>query len=122
MDTGMERTLLVVFPLLALSACATIVSDPYIPLAISFSDRSEGNCEFKNERGKWTSEIPTTNEMLRRSDDALIYDCETENCDTAKGSIRSEIEGKKLAASVVLGDLGIADAITDKHRTYQAIS
>ena len=29
------------------------------------------------------------------------------------------MEGGKLAASVVFWDLGITDAITDKHRTYQ---
>ena len=35
----------------------------------------------------------------------------------AYGSIPSEIEGEKLAGSVLI-DLGITDAITDKHRTY----
>ena len=30
------------------------------------------------------------------------------------------MEGGKLAASVVFFDLGITDAITDKHRTYAA--
>jgi hypothetical protein len=29
------------------------------------------------------------------------------------------MEGGKMAASVVFLDLGITDAITDKHRTYQ---
>ena len=36
----------------------------------------------------------------------------------AFGSIPSEMEGAKLGASVVFFDLGITDAITDKHRTY----
>ena len=29
------------------------------------------------------------------------------------------MEGAKLGASVLFFDLGITDAITDKHRTYQ---
>jgi hypothetical protein len=57
--------------------------------------------------------------MIRRSDDVLNYDCKTEDGRESNGSIRSEMEGGKLAASVVFFDLGITDAITDKHRTYQ---
>ncbi len=57
--------------------------------------------------------------MIRRSDDALVYDCTTEDGREASGSIRSEVEGEKMAASVIFWDLGITDAITDKHRTYQ---
>lgn len=102
-----------------LTGCATIVNDANIPLTISFSDGSSGECVFKNKRGTWTSQIPTQNVMIRRSDDALVYDCETEDGRDSNGSIRSEMEGGKLAASVVFFDLGITDAITDKHRTYQ---
>jgi hypothetical protein len=29
------------------------------------------------------------------------------------------MEGGKMAASIIFWDLGITDAITDKHRTYQ---
>ncbi len=99
--------------------CATIVNDPYIPLAFTFSDGSAGKCDFKNKRGTWLSEIPATNVMIRRSDDDLVYDCTTEDGREATGSIRSEMEGGKMAASVIFWDLGITDAITDKHRTYQ---
>ncbi len=63
--------------------------------------------------------MPTTNALIRRSDDALVYDCLTEDGRSSKGSVRSEMEGGKLAASVVFWDLGITDAITDKHRVYQ---
>ena len=105
--------------MLALTGCATIVNDSHIPLAISFSDGSAGQCNFKNKRGTWASEIPTTNVMIRRSDDALNYDCTTADGREVTGSIRSEMEGGKLAASVVFFDFGITDAITDKHRTYQ---
>ena len=102
-----------------IAGCATIVNDPMIPIAVNFSDGSSGNCDFKNKRGVWSSEIPTQNVMIRRSDDALVYDCTTEDGREASGSIRSEVEGEKMAASVIFWDLGITDAITDKHRTYQ---
>lgn len=57
--------------------------------------------------------------MIRRSDDALIYDCETSDGREVNGFVKSEMEGGKLAASVLFWDFGITDAITDKHRTYQ---
>lgn len=102
-----------------ISGCATIVNDPNIPIAVSFSDGSTGKCTFENKRGRWESEIPTSDVMIRRSDDALVYECETTDGRTATGSIRSEIEGEKIGASVLFLDFGITDAITDKHRTYQ---
>lgn len=103
---------------LLLPGCATIVNDPYVPVTASFSDGSEGKCHFQNKRGSWAMNMPAT-VMVRRSDDALVYNCETEDGRTASGSITSEIESGKLAASVVFWDLGITDSITDKHRTYQ---
>ena len=102
-----------------LSGCATIVNDPNIPVAFVFSDGSSGQCSFKNKRGTWSSEMPATGVMIRRSDDALVYDCSTEDGREATGSIVSEVEGGKMAASVLFFDFGITDAITDKHRTYQ---
>ncbi len=104
---------------LAFTGCATIVNDPYIPLAFTFLDGSAGKCDFSNKRGTWSSEIPATNVMIRRSDDDLVYDCTTEDGREATGSVRSEMEGGKVAASVIFRDLGITDAITDKHRFYQ---
>ena len=104
---------------LFLSGCATIVNDANIPLVISFSDGSSGNCTFQNKRGTWDTYIPTNGVYVRRSDDALNYDCKTKDGREAKGSIRSEMEGGKMMASVIFWDLGITDAITDKHRTYQ---
>ena len=104
---------------LLLSGSATIVNDPNIPLTFTFSDGSSGLCEFKNKRGVWSSKIPTNGVMIRRSDDALIYECSTKDGREVTGSVRSEIEGEKLAASVIFWDFGITDAITDKHRTYQ---
>lgn len=104
---------------LGLSGCATLVNDPNIPLVFSFSDGSTGKCTHRNKRGVWSSEIPTSGVMIRRSDDALIYDCTTKDGREVIGSVRSEIEGEKTAASVIFWDFGITDAITDKHRTYQ---
>lgn len=114
-----EQLLYFMAAVFAISGCATIVNDPNIPLTVSFSDGSTGQCKFKNKRGVWSTEIPTTDVMIRRSDDALVYDCSTEDGREAAGSIKSEMEGGKFAASVVFWDLGITDAITDKHRTYQ---
>jgi hypothetical protein len=57
--------------------------------------------------------------MIRRSDDELVYDCTTADGRQVNGSLRSEVEGEKMAASIIFWDFGITDAITDKHRTYQ---
>lgn len=115
-----EQLYLLMTAVFAVSGCATIVNDPTIPLEVSFSDGSSGQCTFKNKRGTWSSEIPTTDVMIRRSDDELIYDCATLDGRKATGSIESEMEGGKMAASVIFWDLGITDSITDKHRTYQS--
>lgn len=104
--------------MILLGGCATIVNDANIPVTASFSDGSEGTCEFTNKRGMWNMDMPGT-AMIRRSDDALMYRCETEDGRKASGSVESEMEGAKLGASVLFFDLGITDAITDKHRTYQ---
>lgn len=112
-------TLVIVSAGVLLSGCATIVNDANIPLAVSFSDGCSGECTFKNKRGAWMSDIPNPGVMIRRSDDSLLYDCETEDGRKANGFVASEIEGGKLAASILFWDLGITDAITDKHRTYQ---
>ena len=113
----MKKTIFLGFIILQ-TACASIVNDANIPVTASFSDGSAGECVFRNKRGAWTSNLPNT-VMIRRSDDALAYNCESEDGRKSNGSIASEMEGAKLAASVVFFDLGITDAITDKHRTYQ---
>ncbi|MDW8259984.1 MAG: hypothetical protein RML32_11125, partial [Gammaproteobacteria bacterium] len=73
---------------------------------------------FKNKRGSWSADIPTTGLMVRRSDDSLVYDCTTSDGRKASGQSRSDVEGEKVAASIIFWDLGITDAINDKHRTY----
>jgi hypothetical protein len=96
--------------------CATLTNDPMTPIALSFSDGSNGNCRLQNKRGAWEVPIPATY-AVRRSDDPLKYDCSTADGRTAFGSMPSTI-GAKIVASAVFIDFGITDAITDKHREY----
>ena len=102
--------------LVFLTSCSTIVNDAEVPVTLSFSDGSSGNCKLSNKRAQYQVDIPGT-QMVRRSDDVLKYDCKTSNGKTGFGSIPSEIEDAKLAGSVLI-DFGITDSITDKHRTY----
>ena len=101
---------------LSLSGCATLTTDAMQPVAFSFSNGDEGYCEFENKRGRWDAELPDVVD-IRRSDDLLRYECETETGATAKGTIASSV-GAKIVASAVFIDFGITDAITDKHRSY----
>ena len=105
------------FIFIFITSCATIVNDAEVPVTLSFSDGSSGSCKLSNKRAQYQVEVPGTH-RVRRSDDALKFDCKTVNGKTAFGSIPSEIEDAKLAGSVVFFDLGITDSITDKHRTY----
>ena len=113
----MFKTFASITILVFLSSCATIVNDAEVPVTLSFSDGSSGSCKLSNKRAQYQVDIPGT-QMVRRSDDALKFDCKTDDGKTAFGSIPSEIEDAKLAGSVVFFDLGITDSITDKHRTY----
>jgi hypothetical protein len=112
------RMALVAFLGVTLAGCATLTNDPMVPVAFSFSDGSSGQCKLQNKRGTWQSHIPAS-VSIRRSDDQLKYDCETEDGRKAFGSLESTI-GAKIVASAVFLDLGITDAITDKHREYPA--
>ena len=107
------------FIFIFITSCATIVNDAEVPVTLSFSDGSSGSCKLSNIRAQYQVEVPGTH-RVRRSDDALKFDCKTVDGKTAFGSIPSEIEDAKLAGSVVFFDLGITDSITDKHRTYPA--
>ena len=112
------RTLLLAVLCVGTVGCATLTEDAMTPVAFSFSDGTEGNCKLSNKRGAWDTPIPAT-VSVRKSDDALKYDCESEDGRSAFGSIASEMGGKIIASAVFL-DLGITDAITDKHRQYPA--
>lgn len=109
---------LIIPVLLSLSSagCATLTEDAMTPIAISFSDGNEGKCHLQNKRGAWTADLPTTI-YVRKSDDGLRYDCETEDGRETIGLIPSEMGGKIIASAIFL-DFGITDAITDKHRRY----
>ena len=113
----MNKVIVIFFSILLLTSCATIVNDPNVPVALSFSDGSNGSCTLNNKRGQWSGKVPGTF-SIRRSDDTLRYNCTTDSGKTGSGGIASTIEGAKLGASVLFFDLGITDAITDKHRTY----
>ena len=114
----MKKMLLVLFGLI-LTSCATIVNDANIPVALSFSDGSTGECQLSNKRISLNVKIPSQ-PMIRRSDDPLRFNCQTASGKKGFGSIPSTLEGGKLAGSVVFFDLGITDSITDKHRIYPA--
>ena len=113
----MNRFIIILSSILLLTSCATIVNDPNTPVSLSFSDGSSGTCNLNNKRGAWSGRIPATFQ-IRRSDDILRYDCTTDSGKKGIGGIASTIEGAKLGASVLFFDLGITDAITDKHRIY----
>jgi hypothetical protein len=102
--------------LLSIVGCATLTSDPMTPIEFSFSDDTTGKCHLRNKRGAWKVDMPDT-VYVRRSDDLLIYSCENESNVKSTGEIPSTIS-PKMAASIVFLDLGITDAITDKHREY----
>ena len=101
-----------------LGSCASLTNDAYVPVALSFSDGSSGICDITNKRMAMTVEIPGT-PMVRRSDDNLLIQCETEDGREATASVPSTLGGKIVASAVFL-DFGITDAITDKHREYPA--
>ena len=112
----MKRVLVIIVITNMMIGCATLTSDAMTPVSLSFSDGSEGMCSLKNKRGSWTANIPET-VSIRRSDDALQFDCKNVHGIESVGSIPSSVGGKIIASAVFL-DFGITDAITDKHREY----
>jgi hypothetical protein len=88
------------------------------PVAVSFSDGSNGECVFENKRGTWATPIPVT-VAVRRSDDPLKWRCKTSDGRETTGSIPSTMDAKIVASAVSI-DFGIMDSITDKHRQYPA--
>ena len=112
------KKLLIAVATMLIVGCATLTSDAMDPIALSFSDGGNGKCVLTNKRGVWSTEVPVTI-PIRRSDDDLKYECETEDGREAIGSIPSTV-GAKIVASAVFIDFGITDAITDKHRDYPA--
>ena len=97
--------------------CATIVNDAMIPVEFVPQGCTTLECKATNKRGSWDFNAPGT-VMIRRSDDTLQVSCQRADGETFTTMVRSEIEGAKLAGSVIFFDLGITDSITDKHRIY----
>lgn len=110
------KNVTVMASLLVLGGCGTLMNDAMVPVTLSFSDNSPGSCTLENKRGIWTVPMPST-ASVRRSDDALRIRCETADGRAATAMIESEM-GAEIVASAVFLDLGITDAITDKHRKY----
>ncbi len=110
------KKLLIVVLAASTVGCATLTEDAMTPVTFTFSDGSDGKCNLNNKRGAWSCPVPST-VSVRKSDDVLKYDCETEDGRKAFGSIPSHMGGKIVASAVFL-DFGITDAITDKHREY----
>ena len=109
-----------VLPILfAFVGCASITNDSMIPLTLTFSNGENGKCKLRNKRFAAEVEIPSTT-MVRRSDDVLVYECTTDSGKESYGNITSENDALKFGTSILFFDLGITDAITDKHRTYQS--
>ena len=74
----MKNIIIILLSVFALTSCGTIVNDPNVPVSLSFSDGSDGKCKLNNKRASYSVSIPSTT-MVRRSDDALRFDCESEN-------------------------------------------
>ena len=96
----MKLNLTILLSIFLLTSCATIVNDPNVPVALSFSDGSNGSCTLNNKRGQWSGKVPGTF-SIRRSDDVLRYNCKTDTGKTGIGGIASSMEGAKLGASVL---------------------
>ena len=96
----MKKSIIILLSVFVLTSCGTIVNDANIPVSLSFSDGSDGKCKLSNKRAQYSVNIPSTT-MVRRSDDSLRFDCVSDNGKKGFGSIPSEMEGGKMAASVV---------------------
>ena len=72
------KNIFIILTALFLANCATIVNDPEVPIALSFSDGSSGSCDLSNKRVSKKVNMPGTHN-IRRSDDALVFDCETDD-------------------------------------------
>ena len=114
----MVKRFLIIGATITLSSCASITNDAFVPVALSFSDGSSGTCQITNKRMSIEVPVPSA-PMIRRSDDNLNLNCQTEHGRTAVAIVPSTMGGKIVASAVFL-DFGIVDSITDKHREYPA--
>ena len=110
--------LFIILMVFAVSGCATLTNDAMQPVAFRTLGCPDSGvrCVATNKRGQYEF-TPPTSVLIRRSDDVLKVECQDANGKQHRESVASSIGITKMAMSVVL-DLGITDAITDKHRSY----
>ena len=97
----MYKMFLIPSLVVCLASCASITNDANVPIALSFSDGSEGTCNLSNKRNAMSVNIPST-PMVRRSDDVLKYECTTKKGKKGFGGIASTMGGKIVASAVFL--------------------
>ena len=117
----MTRGLVATAAAAILTGCATLTNHATQPVhfAAPGCETSEAICLAYNKRGSWLLDPPETI-FVRRSDDPLSVVCEQPGGETYRNATPSRI-GRKFVASVILLDLGLTDAITDRHREYPAM-
>ena len=101
-----------------LMGCSSIVNESHLPINLSFSDNSAGECSLRNKRESYKTQIPAS-VLVRRSDDALVYECTTVDGRTAEGKIISKVSDTMAGNIIFGGGIGaIIDANNDMHREY----
>ena len=112
------RKFVLLAALVGLTSCSSIVNESHLPINLSFSDNSGGECALRNKRESYQTQIPAS-VLVRRSDDPLVYDCTTSDGRKANGSINSKV-GQTMAGNISFGGgIGaIIDANNDMHREY----
>ena len=113
-----SRILILLVVTIIVSSCATLTNDPNQQIQFVGMNCKDQvvKCNLSNKRGSWTVELPGST-PIRRSDDVLRVECANSEGERYLMTAQSKI-GAKLIASAVFLDLGIVDAITDKHREY----
>ena len=114
----MIRKFVLLAALVGLTSCSSIVNESHLPINLSFSDNSGGECALRNKRESYQTQIPAS-VLVRRSDDPLVYDCTTSDGRKANGSINSKV-GQTMAGNIIFGGgIGaVIDANNDMHREY----
>ena len=114
----MVRKFVLLAALVGLTSCSSIVNESHLPINLSFSDNSGGECALRNKRESYQTQIPAS-VLVRRSDDPLVYDCTTSDGRKANGSINSKV-GQTMAGNIIFGGgIGaVIDANNDMHREY----
>ena len=112
------RKFVLLAALVGLTSCSSIVNESHLPINLSFSDNSGGECALRNKRESYQTHIPAS-VLVRRSDDPLVYDCTTSDGRKANGSINSKV-GQTMAGNIIFGGgIGaVIDANNDMHREY----